>query len=229
MHATWPAVANLTVVDTPNMHPRASMESVLANDRRMADRLAHHDPPPDYENALINSKPISWIVAANKDDELRKIRVQDQSLSEHQPPNFGQKQGNEDTLSRSEGTRGDRILALQSNETAPSNGPRKISSSPSPSSSDNNMTQLALSIVRGFTSVSNTSENLQQTGQDDAPTRLASSTNDCQRKISFCQLDANQLINQESPPKYCEITMSNIDQAQSDQSNEPRAGSWPDA
>lgn len=216
MQATWPAVANMAIVDMPNMHPRASTVSGAMMDRRAAADGLVHDQPPDYENALINSKPISWIVASHEEQPKLRASSEDHQSSDQQDSKRRRQQLEQPIDIPRPTTRGDTIGSgnvLGSN----ANEPHKISSP------TDNMTQLALSIVRGFTST----QHQHPVGFEDSATR--SDHQERPRKTSYCQLDVNQLTlkDQESPPKYCEITMPRIDQALSNQSNEPRAGSPP--
>lgn len=205
MHSTWPQVADETILDTPNMHPRASIVSEIVTDRLVAD----YDKPPDYESALINSKPISWIVAAHKEEQA-KLRAEDQARAYKYLD--AKRDSDLEYESNSEARR-----SLLDHDSGSRNGPHKVSSS-------DNMTQLALSIVRGFTS--ETPQQVALANNSESSEVVAIGRDG---KTSYCQLDVEQLIDQGSPPpEYCRITMPRTDQdSTSNQSSESRDGAKP--
>lgn len=198
--------------DEPVMHPRGRSASEASVEHQRGFTICTISPlfddPPDYEDALVNSKPVSWLAYQNNQEKSVNEIIQNsftESTSGHLLNDCGYKFAalcdrsknnlfcprhsvvNSDNLNNSNNTTSD-------NSEVPAN----------------DMAQLALSIVRGFTTLE--PMNHQQVNRSryshDYGTMVGDNTHRNQnrdRKFSYCQLDVNQLVVNESPPRYCDL------------------------
>lgn len=203
------------------MHPRgrSASDNVSENRRRITVCTISSliDEPPEYEDALVNSKPVNWQLNRNSSEKTDPIEAYE-STSGH-------------LLVECQSKSAALCDRLQNNLYCPKhtivNTERSEILNMNPSS--NNMAQLALSIVRGFTTLelNNQQQSDQQVrrsrfshdnGTDQHRRDSARQGQDIRRKFSYCQLDVSQLIVSESPPRYCDLPHGDND------SNEPTAG-----
>lgn len=212
--------------ETPSMHPGGRLASDVSLDEH--DRMnisaisaSHLDHPPDYEDALINSKPISWFKRHQSQhyDNVDAQHNQESSSYHYLPISTASHESQRATA------HGEHFSEQQSKSLAQQQSTQSASSATTHTStiitSSNNMAQFALSIVRGFASIEPSSIHQQvvnrtrrisqdqNTSTHQSATRQRSRANGNNiRKPSYCQLDVNQLILSTSPPKYTDLTFN---------------------
>lgn len=207
MHSVWSEREAVFSegLEAPSMHPRGrsgsddSFEARFLNDNNNIRTVSSMlEQPPKYDEALINSKPILNYLYPRKETNLAQPSCCDTSSNRY---------------------------LLQKNYNT---NEMQVTSSTS-----NSIAQLALNIVKNFSShepsvVSTTSQQVvrsQSAPQCGDENNSASLNTQQPRKISYCQLDVSQLMLSESPPKYCELSLSNEQYTSnlSRNSDEPRA------
>lgn len=198
----WPQ-QNAILTEIPSMHPRGRSPS--SGSTGVDHRPAHiysiqsdADLPPKYEDALINSKPANL---SSVQIDMKAHQNIDQSNPNflNSPPSF---QSAKDQRLR-------RNTVTHAFET-----------------SANSMTQLALNIVRGFATIDAVPDIQQPPYRNRSSFDHGTVDNMDRRKLSFCQLDVNELLLTELPPKYSELSFNTkaYENVTSRGSNEPHAG-----
>lgn len=182
------------------------------------------DDPPKYEDALVNSKPVSW----HHETHLDKVELSKNSCGHRNGSTSGFLLPScpSESASTCKQLQNNQLCAKHSvidlNNLPP--GPNETSCS----AANIGMAQLALSIVRGFTTLEPMHHEQVNRGRswDSYTNRGRINTQQNQtRKFSYCQLDVNKLIVTESPPNYHDLSISRQNSHElSDNTNEPSAG-----
>lgn len=189
--------------EIPNMHPRVRPD--YATDAILDERLPQSnnistissmiEQPPNYEDALINSKPITWSYFSFEKDASSAGYYENNNIC------------------------ASRVLYKDTNSDN-----RRVHNSFHISSTSNSMAQLAMNIVKNFSSLEpvNSTPAIQQVIRSQSlpecsdnlhnhlvDTQQQQQQQHQQRKLSYCQLDVSQLMLCESPPKYSELLFGN--------------------
>lgn len=193
--------------EIPNMHPRVrsdydndaiDREIISSRSNNISTISSMIEQPPNYEDALINSKPITWSYFSSGKDA---------SSATGNQPNI-----NNNCASR-----------VLYKDTSNSITNRRIHNSFNISSASSSMAQLAMNIVKNFSSLEPVdSTAVQQVIRSQSLPEYSDNLVDAQqqrqqqqqqepqqRKLSYCQLDVSQLMLCESPPKYSELSFGN--------------------
>lgn len=211
MHPGGRLEENFSLVESLNHSNISTVSSALS------------DKPPNYEDALLHSKPVS---CSKKHSDLS---IDDQQRSVN---------CNHLTLLRLSEQDSDHPMRFKRCRQT-NGGQTNLNSSSATSGSS--VAQLALNLVRNFGAIEPTSLhhqvvygrprvshdlNAPRQQQSNSPNITTSTNNpESSRKVSYCQLDVSQLVLSQSPPKYCELTFNNFDDEHSDiNSNDARAG-----
>lgn len=175
--------------EVPNMHPRVrtdyenSLDERQSRSNNISNISSIVEQPPNYEDALIDSKPINWIYlgAGKNSSRTGSTDIPDIHIFPHYKNNLA-----------------------ASNE---------IQNSFHISSASSSITQIAMSIVKNFTSIGPASSTTmpQVIRSQSLPeyNSVTSPNTQQRRKPSYCQLDVSQLMLAESPPRYSELTFAN--------------------
>lgn len=221
MNDSWLMQSSL-VMYVPSMNPRGrsrSIDSTRELDGQQQANIccvsaAHLDRPPNYEDALINSKPINWHYLASKDDintKNDKLKLSAVTTCHRMRQTVNMSDPSDvNCLHHSRRNKSDPRKQSICSQCSIINNTTELTSYQRVDSkhSNNSVTQKAMNFVRGFASLEPPTGLHQPTGQR----RSSTSTNNrrqmqsnSQRKVSFCQLDVSQLT-ESSPPKYSELT-----------------------
>lgn len=190
LNRPWPIQTLALGVDSPSMHPRGRVDSIESDSENHPVAIStisstESDLPPTYEDALVHSKPINWQYI-DPEKDINQICYPGVCSCA-----FAQKRNQETQGTNNLPTRVCRICLKNSPNTR--------------------MTQLTFSIVKGFT-------NLDQSGTAQLQHQLISNNQNTrsqqqqhenlnQRKVSYAQLDVNQLLSS-SPPRYSELMIA---------------------
>lgn len=233
------------------MNPRGRLTSLSPSDEHAQHATvctisSVMDLPPNYEDALITSKPVNWAYLQPEKAGSNCMHLSPPSphhsiqmkicLCAKHSNEYNQEAALAGTANNADNDNENeyhQYLGTYVNQSTVS--PRDciictdelISSAVTSKNqaTSNGIAQLLMSIVRGF---SNFDSIEQQVGrarlsQDHGVRRETAQL----RKLSFCQLNVNQLMLSSSPPKYCELVTGEDLEASanlSNNSNEPRAG-----
>lgn len=193
------------------MHPRGRSISEDSPEQQRRFTVctisSYFDDPPRYEDALVNSKPVAWF--SNQHSEKASLNVEPIQIELN-----GSTSGHllSECLFASDAlcNRIQNNLFCSKHSMIDFNSSNNNVLDSQNLAGNNSMAQLALSIVRGFTTLETI--NHQQVNQDrfshDHCDQRRDNTHQIQnqnRKFSYCQLDVNQLIVSELPPRYCDL------------------------
>lgn len=213
------------------MHPRGRSASETSLEHQRGFNICAISPlfddPPDYEDALINSKPVSWSAYQINQEKYANEILQNystESTSGHLLNDCGYK-----FAALCDRSKNNQFCPRHSVADSDSlNNSNNFASDFSEVTANNDMAQLALSIVRGFTTLEPMNHpqiNRSRYSHDYGNMDRGNTYHNRSRKLSYCQLDVSQLIVTESPPRYCDLQQGRRSVPELYyNSNEPTAG-----
>lgn len=180
LYTSWPSLCRLGVAQAPPPpRNRGTSQQHAVDIYEVYSVSFKSDKPPEYKDALKNSKPISWLYSVGGcSDQTGALPEEARGYHKHQDLDDTCDCGKTDTCASNSNFR-NRIL------------------------SNSSVTQIAISMIRGFSHHATELPHTIQGQNEPQPYEE-------NRRVSFYQLDVGQLSLSTSPPKYSHLQSAGL-------------------